>query len=314
MNEGASVAVPGKRDVDLALLGVAAVWGASYLVAKDLTEHASVTAVLALRFTVAAIALAGIWLVTRPRIDTGTLAVGGAFGATLALILYLETAGVARTSATNAGLIISLAIIFTPLLDGLAARQHLPRPFFVVATGAIVGVALLVSGSGFQAPTSGDALVLAAALVRAFQVTAMGHSRQAHAVNTLSLTLVQNSFCALVFLTLSRGELASTARAFERPQWMGVLFLGIACGALAFLVQLWAIRRTSPSRASLLLGTEPIWAVVVGVTLGGEHLNAAGLAGAVLIIVSTYAGQLIESRHRAGIPADYLAPEPGRVA
>lgn len=302
-----------QREVDLALLAVAAVWGASYLVAKDLTEHASVTTVLALRFTVASIALAGIWLVARTRIDARTLAVGGGFGATLAVILFLETAGVARTSATNAGLIISLAIIFTPLLDGIAARQHLPRPFFVAATGAIVGVALLVGGNGFQTPTSGDALVLAAALVRAFQVTAMGHSRQAHRVDTLSLTLVQNTFCALVFVVLSRGELVSSARTFETPQWLGVLFLGVACGALAFLAQLWAIRRTSPSRASLLTGTEPIWAVVVGVTFGGERLTTISFLGAVLIVVSTYAGQLIESRHRAAVPAEYLAAVPGRV-
>ena len=289
---------PRNRDVDVALLAVAATWGASYLVAKDLTEHASVPAVLALRFLVAAAALGGIWLVRRPRIDARTASVGVAFGASLALILFLETAGVARTSATNAGLIISLAIVFTPVLDGIAARRHLPRPFFVATTGAIVGVALLVGGNGFQAPTVGDGLILAAALVRAFQVTALGHSRRAQAVDTLSLTLVQNAFCAVVFVVLSRGELVSAARTFEPPQWMSVLFLGLACGAFAFLVQLWAIRRTSPSRASLLLGTEPVWAVAAGVTFGGERLNLVGVIGAVLIIVSTYAGQLIEVRHR----------------
>jgi drug/metabolite transporter (DMT)-like permease len=289
---------PRNREVDVVLLVVAAAWGGSYLVAKDLTEHASVTAVLALRFIVAAAALVGIWLVTRPRIDARTLAVGTAFGASLALILFLETAGVARTSATNAGLIISLAVIFTPLMDGIAARQHLPRPFFVATTGAIVGVALLVGGNGFDMPTVGDALVLVAAVVRAFQATALGHSRRARTVDTLSLTLVQNAFCAVVFVLLSRGELVSAARTFETPEWMGVLFLGLACGAFAFLAQLWAIRRTSPSRASLLLGTEPVWAVAVGVTVGGEHLTLLGMVGAVVIIVSTYAGQLIEVRHR----------------
>ena len=286
------------REVDLALLAVAAAWGASYLVAKDLTEHASVTTVLALRFLVAAAALAGIWLMTRARIDARTLIAGLLFGASLALILFLETAGVARTSATNAGLIISLAIIFTPLLDGIAARRHLPRPFFIATTGAIVGVALLVGGNGFETPTLGDALVLGAALVRAFQVTALGHSRRALGVDTLSLTLVQNSVCALVFVVLSGGGLVSAAQNFEPHQWMGVLFLGLACGAFAFLVQLWAIRRTSASRASLLLGTEPVWAVAVGVTIGGENLGLLGLVGAALIIASTYAGQLIEARHR----------------
>lgn len=287
-----------QREVDLVLLAVAAAWGASYLVAKDLTEHATVTIVLALRFIVAAVALAAIWLVTRPRIDGRTLAVGSAFGASLALILFLETAGVARTSATNAGLIISLAIVFTPILDGIAARRMLPRPFFLAAVTAVIGVALLVSGSGFRAPTIGDALVLAAAVVRSIQVTAMGHSRRARTVDTLSLTLVQNAFCAVVFVILSGPDLVPTAQSLAPASWLGVLFLGLACGAFAFLAQLWAIRRTSASRVSMLLGTEPIWAVAVGVLVGGEWLGLLGAVGAVLIIAGTYVGQLMELRHR----------------
>jgi drug/metabolite transporter (DMT)-like permease len=85
---------------------------------------------------------------------------------------------------------------------------------------------------------------------------------------------------------------------FDRGTWLNLLFLSLLCGAFAFLVTLWAIRRTSSSRASLLLGTEPVWAVVVGISLGGEKLALLGVAGAVLIIGSSYFGQKIESAHR----------------
>ncbi|MDP1721408.1 MAG: EamA family transporter [Candidatus Nanopelagicaceae bacterium] len=61
-----------------------------------------------------------------------------------------------------------------------------------------------------------------------------------------------------------------------------------------------AIRRTSASRASLLLGTEPIWAVAVGVILGGEILSIIGGVGAVLIVGATFFGQRIETAHRNG--------------
>ena len=63
---------------------------------------------------------------------------------------------------------------------------------------------------------------------------------------------------------------------------------------------MWAIRKTSSSRASLLLGTEPVWAVVVGLTLGGEKLLLLGFIGAALIIGSTYVGQEIELKSRSG--------------
>ncbi len=38
---------------------------------------------------------------------------------------------------------------------------------------------------------------------------------------------------------------------------------------------------------SLLLGTEPLWAAAVGLTLGGDRLTPAGLAGAALVLVGT---------------------------
>ncbi|WP_197059426.1 DMT family transporter [Cryobacterium sp. MLB-32] len=154
----------GRYRVDAVLLLVAIVWGGSYLSAKVLTEQASVGAVLALRFLVAAAALYVVWLVRRERRPTrGELAVGVLLGGTQSAILWLETLGVAFTSATNAGLIISLTIILTPILESVARRRWLPRPFFIAAVLAVVGVALLVSGNGFHAPNVGDLLILAAA-------------------------------------------------------------------------------------------------------------------------------------------------------
>jgi drug/metabolite transporter (DMT)-like permease len=56
----------------------------------------------------------------------------------------------------------------------------------------------------------------------------------------------------------------------------------------------------------LLLGTEPVWAVVVGVSIGGESLALLGVFGAALIIGSSYFGQKIESEHRLKAKASKL--------
>ena len=85
---------------------------------------------------------------------------------------------------------------------------------------------------------------------------------------------------------------------FGPAQWAGTLFLALFCSVFAFVAQLWAIRQTSASRSTLLLATEPIWAVFIAVWFGGETLALVGILGAVVIIVSTYIGQGIESRHR----------------
>jgi drug/metabolite transporter (DMT)-like permease len=295
--------------VDGLLVAVAAVWGASFLAAKELTDEVGVAPAVALRFLVAALALGVICLVRRERMPRGRgLAVAALLGCSQAAIIGLETAGVHLTSATNAGLLISLALVFTPLLESIASRSWLPRSYFVAAVAAVVGVALLVSGGGFRLPTAGDALVIAAAVVRAVHVTASGHLTRGRRDSTLAVVLVQLVVCAATSSAVAGGDLPLAVGRLTASGWANVLFLGLMCSVFAFVVQLWAVRRTSATRASILMGTEPVWAVAVGVAIGGEALGLSGVLGAALIIVASYAGQAIERRHRRARAAAAVAP------
>jgi drug/metabolite transporter (DMT)-like permease len=277
---------------------VAALWGGSYLAAKVLTEHTTVLALLTIRFSITSIAMAVIWAIKKPAITKEIAILGLSLGFIQALILFLETSGVAKTSATNAGLIISLCIVFTPILESLASKQWLPRSFFIATITAVVGVALLVSKDGFATPNVGDWLMLGAATVRSIHVTSMGHLTKGKNYSSISITLLQSLACAFLFLIFSFKETINAVANFQSPQWLGMLYLSILAGAFSFLLTLWGIRLTSSSRASLLLGTEPVWAVVVGVSLGGETLGLIGILGAVLIVGSTYIGQQIEQHSR----------------
>ena len=286
------------RKVDIALIVVAALWGASYLSAKMLTQHAPVLTVLSLRFISTSASMSFIWLFKRDRFLRAEMLLGVGLGSTQALILYFETSGVALTTATNAGLIISLAIIFTPILESVASKNWLPRSFFIATVVAVIGVALLVSDKGFATPGKGDWLMLAAALVRATHVTAMGHLTSGKQYSSVNITLLQSLTCGVIYSVFSVQGIKEAIDTFNRNLWLDLLFLSILCGAFAFLVTLWAIRKTSSSRASLLLGTEPVWAVIVGISLGGESLALIGFIGAALIVGASYFGQKIETKHR----------------
>ena len=285
--------------VDPLLIGVTAVWGASFLSAKDLAAETGVPSAVALRFLVAAAATALLCLARRDRLPTGRgLVIAVMLGCSQAAVIGLETWGVHLTSATNAGLLISLALVLTPVLEGIASRAWLPRAYFVAAVGAVVGVALLVSGGGFRAPTAGDGLVIAAAVVRALHVTASARLTRDRRDSTLGVVLVQMVVCAATFSILAGPELPAAAARLDASGWANVLFLGLLCSVFAFVVQLWAVRRTSASRASILMGTEPLWALLVGILIAGDAIGPLGICGAVLIIAASYAGQAIERRHR----------------
>ena len=290
--------------VDLLLIAVAVVWGASFLAAKELTGEVGVAPAVALRFIIAAAALGIVCLIRRERMPRGRgLAIAALLGCSQAAVIGLETAGVHLTTATNAGLLISLALVFTPVLESIAARSWLPRSYFVAAVAAVVGVALLVSDGGLRTPTVGDALVIAAAVVRAIHVTASARLTRGRSDSTLAVVLVQLVVCALTSSAVAGADLPRAAARLTTAGWANVLFLGLLCSVFAFVVQLWAVRRTSATRASILMGTEPVWALAVGVAIGGEAVGLPGLAGAALIIGASYAGQAIERRHRRAADA-----------
>lgn len=295
----ASVAAPAPRRAwlaDLPVLLVAVVWGGSYLAAKGITTTHTVIAVLVLRFALVlpVLVVAG-WSRLRA-LSPAQLRGAGVLGLVLGGIFLLETYGVVHTSATNAGLIISLTMIFTPLAES-AVRRTAPSPAFLGAAAvSVAGVVLLTQGAGFTAPGLGDLLILGAALARTLHVLLMARIKAVQDADSLSLTTVQLGSAVAVFavLALLPGTGASpwaAAADFGAAEWAGLAFLSVFCTLFAFFVQMWAVRRTSPSRVSLLLGTEPLWAAAAGIAIGGEHLGAPGLAGVALVLAGTAWGR-----------------------
>ncbi len=294
-------------NVDVLRLATAIFWGGSYLAAKDLTEHASVNSILAFRFTAAAVIMTLIVLARGNKFSRADCRLGALYGVAVGTIMQIETNGIKLTSATNAGLIISLTIIFTPILESLWSRSWLPRKFFIAAVGAIVGVALLVSGNGFKEPNIGDALMLGAAILRAITTTAQGKLAEGRKVSSFNVTVVQLTVCGLSYLALDFGGTVKLVNEFETQQWLNMAFLVLLCTVFGFVALQYGILRTSPSRASLLLSTEPIWAVLTATVFGGEQLFFVGFIGAALIIGCSYWGLGIENRHRLALDRDRKA-------
>jgi drug/metabolite transporter (DMT)-like permease len=281
------------------LLLVAIVWGSSYLAAKTATYALPVLMVLFARYAISAIACLALVAARRRNghYTRDEVRVGSLLGLTQAAVLAVETYGVAHTSAANAGLIISLTIVLTPLLDRTAGNGLLPPRFFAATVVCLVAVALLMSGSGFQTPRTGDLLMLAAAVVRAVHVALVGRLTKGRLVRPLQLTAVQTVVGAVLFAVPASSGLPRLTQV-DAAVWGQLVYLALFCSVFAFLAQTWAVQNSSASRASLLLGTEPVWAVAVGIGLGGEKFTTLAGLGAALMVTGTYWGQSIERTDR----------------
>lgn len=280
------------------LLLVAAVWGSTYLVVKELGNIGSISGMMAIRFVVAAVALWLYWFIKRDKFQKPELLLGLGFGVTHTIVLNLEAQSVHYTSATNGGLIVALSIVAVPILESAWRKNWLPRNFFIATLIAIVGVFLLIIGNGFVQPNIGDLLMFFAVILRTAHFVALGHFTQGKNYSPVNLTIIMVTTSGVIMSLINPTGAVETAMKYTSYDWLLMLFLALICTAAAFIGMNWAVKHTSASRTSLLLGTEPVWSTIIATWIGGELMGPIGIAGALLIIGGTYWGQAVETNHR----------------
>lgn len=283
---------------DVALLLIAAIWGGSYLISKDLSAVSSAAAVMCARFVPSALLLLTVQLWRRPPGWQRVVAPGLVLGVLRASTIALETIGVTLTSATNAGLIVGLCVLITPLMESVAGGRRLTGQLLGSVALALVGIAGLVGGNGASTPNLGDLLIAGAATTRAILCVVEARFTVGRAADVSMLTTVEITFGAVVSALWGGSALLNDVHHFGTAQWGGILYLSLGCTVIAFLGQLWATMHTSASRASMILGTEPGWALLIGLLIGGEHIGLIGIGGALILLMSLLWGGRAERRWR----------------
>jgi drug/metabolite transporter (DMT)-like permease len=140
----------------LLLVGVTMVWGWTFVAVQDAISLYGVLGFLAVRFALAAAALAPL---AASRVTRRTLVVGGGIGLVLAAGYLLQTMGLLFTSPTNSGLITGLFVVFAPLADRLYFGKRPSRQILVAVALSLVGM-LLLTGGGPDGANLGDLLTL----------------------------------------------------------------------------------------------------------------------------------------------------------
>jgi len=274
---------------DLALVLIAFIWGATFIVIKWALADISPTLFLAIRFSIAAVLLAlvfrGRWIPSRDKLWP-TLRTGAVLGACLITGYILQTLGLEYTTASKAGFITGFYIPLVPLLLIFVSRANgtaWPKP--VEALGiviATVGVILMTLPDERLQVSRGDLLVLASTFAYAVQIILLG--RASGKIPFESLTVIQIGagalFAALAFHFVD----APTRFALSGPVVFAVLVCSVFATALALSLQSWAQQHTTPTRTALIFALEPLFAWLTAFLAAGEKLTQRACWGGLAIL------------------------------
>ncbi|MBW6468904.1 MAG: DMT family transporter [Coriobacteriia bacterium] len=287
--------------VTAALIGVAAVWGGTFVLVKDAVERYPLWGFLGLRFSIAVVAFVVLFPRSFTRFSRGTAKVGILAGLLLTAGYVFQTWGLQGTTASKAAFITGMFVVITPLMQAVVLR-HPPRRMTLLGVVLAVGGLWLLSGASANGWTHGDTRVLLCAVAYAAHMIVLGSLGTRHDVTALTLTQlgVVAVVCVSISLAVEQPGLPT-----DGSVWFALVLTGVLASAVAFAVQTYAQRYISPTKTALVLVTEPAFGGLFG-WLAGDYFGIGGLAGSALILGGMILAELVGT----GEPGATVVHEP----
>jgi drug/metabolite transporter (DMT)-like permease len=237
---------------------------------------------LFLRFTIAALIMAGILLLRREGLPRGkplALLIGmGAIGYVGQSFCYLTATQYA--SAGLVALLLYLYPVFVAILSVIFLKERLNRVKVIALALATTGVALIVDPQGGQ--WLGIALAIgAAAIYSVYIIVGAGVMKTVSAISSSTVIFASAGLVYGVLMALNGPRWPTTT-----DGWLIVAATVLIATVIAVVTFLAGLKRIGPTDASMLSTLEPVVTVTLAALLLDETLQPITLLGGVLILIA----------------------------
>jgi len=281
MNRQAS-AKPSSLTVHLYLILTTVFWGGSFVFNKLGFRDVPPIAFLAIRFSLATVIMGLFCLPRLRRLNRDILRRGVLVGLALAATNISFVIGLAGTSATRAGFLNNLFVLFIPFLCFLLWRDRIDRWSGAGILLAMAGIWQLASG-GVEGFSRGDLLSTVCALFIAIHIITVSKVLRDDDVYLVSLVQFATVALSGLFLTLlfppppfSIGPVAAGS----------LVYCAIFPTVVCFTLQNTWQRHTTPTHAGLIYTLDPVWSMIGGFTILGERMRPQEWLGCALIFAA----------------------------
>jgi drug/metabolite transporter (DMT)-like permease len=272
---------------DLILLFVTIIWGSAFAVMRYAAGHGTIFYLNGSRFLLGALVLLPFSKLADAYTRKNLIYVGLAGFALYAGVAF-QQAGLATTTAGNAGFITSLYVVIVPLILWLFWKEKSTWMTMLAVVLALLGGFLLSTAGSFRIQ-SGDLLIFAGSFFWAMHVVVV--SKAQGKITTMPFAFGQFAVCGMLNL--------GTAMFVEHPTrevmllvTPAILYTGIVSVAIGFTLQVVAQKHTPANDAALIMSLESVFAVLFGWLFLHEGLLPVQITGCVLILIAVFLVQI----------------------
>ncbi len=202
-----------------------------------------------------------------------------------------------KISTISIGVVcMSISTLFTSFLEPLFFKRRLALSEIVISLFILLGIVLIF---GFEIQYKLGIIVgLTSAFLAALFTVLNG--KLIHHLPSLKITkyeMLGALIVAFVFIVLTN-NLNVTLFNINSFDVSLLLFLGIICTSLAFLVSVWVMNHLTPFTVSLSVNMEPIYTIIIALILfpHQEKMSVGFYVGGSIIIASILINSLMRSK------------------
>lgn len=272
-----------KRTADYLCILVAIIWGGGFIATSAALETFAPFIILFIRFTGAALVSMLFLLARGKRISKKSLYKGSVCGLFLYIAFAFQTFGLQYSDTGSNAFLTSVNVVLVPYFSWFLFKKKPPKVIFAASLICLAGIGCLSFSNGIQQFRFGDILTLICAVFFALQIIATQWATKDEEPATIN------------GIQLCTAAILSVPFAFYKQAWPSnisitavgsCLYLILVSTWLAYEIQTLAQKYTDSSSASLLLGTESLWANVFGAVLLKEQKSPLMIFGGCLIFLS----------------------------
>lgn len=207
-----------------------------------------------------------------------------------------ENTAIEYTLVSNVSLITSISPLLTAMLVGVIYKDERPSKGIILgSTIAFLGVGCVIFNSSFNVNIRplGDMLALSAALGWAIYSIILRKLNALYSVWFITRkTFFYGILTAIPFLFIQPGSFHISV--FTKPEvWGNLLFLGVVCSMVAYVIWAQAVKRLGAVKASNYMYFVPIVTLIASQLLLDEKITWVGYLGCALILFGVWLGDLM---------------------